>query len=148
MKKAIRGRMYDTKTAHLLATWYSSFPINDFHYYFEELYQKKTGEYFLYGSGNAASPYRQRVELNTWRDGENIKPLSLTDARAWAEKHLDGDEYCAIFGDPEETDLTVTELVGIRLSPGARVKLKRMCAATEKTQGEIVERLILDAPEV
>ena len=140
MKKIINGKVYDTDTAKKVASWYSSYARNDFHYYEEELYQKKTGEFFLYGEGNAASPYSKSCGQNEWCGSEKIIPLSFKEAQEWAEKHLDGDEYCDIFGEPDEGSEDV--LLGIRVSATAAAKLKRIAAETGKPQNRIVEELI------
>lgn len=102
MKKIINGKMYNTETAKVLGTAYSSAAVNSFEYWEETLYKKKTGEYFLYGHGGAASQYARRVDENSWSDGDGFTPLTESGAKIWAEKYLDVDEYCEIFGEPEE----------------------------------------------
>lgn len=143
MKKVINGKVYDTETAKKVAVWYSSYARNDFHYYEEELYQKKTGEFFLYGEGNAASPYSRRCGQNEWCGGERIEPLTYKQAQEWAEKHLDGDEYCAIFGEPDESGESVT--LGIQVSAAAAAKLKREAAKNGITQSAQLEQWIMNA---
>ena len=91
MKKVIKGKVYDTETAKKVASWYSSYARSDFYYYEEKLYQKKTGEFFIYGEGNAASPYSRSCGQNERCGGEKITPLTFKEAQEWAEKHLDGD---------------------------------------------------------
>ena len=140
MKKIINGKVYDTETAKKVASWYSNYARNDFHYYEEELYQKKTGEFFLYGEGNAASPYSKSCGQNEWCGGERIEPLTFKEAQKWAEEHLDGEDYCEIFGEPDEGAEDV--LLGIRVSATAAAKLKRIAAETGKPQNRIVEELI------
>lgn len=102
MKKIINGKMYNTETAKVLGTAYSNAAVNSFEYWEETLYKKKTGEYFLYGHGGAASQYARRVDANSWSDGDGFTPLTESGAKIWAEKYLDVDEYCEIFGEPEE----------------------------------------------
>lgn len=97
MKKIINGKRYDTDTAKRVAIWEHS-NRRDFNFVSEQLYRKTTGEYFLYGEGGAASKYAESLGQNTWGGGEKIIPLSFEAAQAWAEKHLDGEEYEAIFG--------------------------------------------------
>lgn len=140
MKKIINGKVYDTEKAKKVASWYSSYARNDFHYYEEELYRKKTGEFFIYGEGNAASPYSRSCGQNEWCGGEKIVPMTFKEAQEWAEKHLDGDEYCEIFGEPDEDAEDV--LLGIRVSAQAAAKLKRISAETGKAQNKIIEELI------
>lgn len=59
---------------------------------------------------------------------EKIKPLTYKEAQEWAEVHLDGEDYCAIFGEPDENEEDV--LLGIRVSAAAAAKLKRIAAET------------------
>ena len=101
MKKIINGKMYNTETATNVGEYRSGYP-NDFHYYEETLYKKKTGEFFLYGKGNAASPYTKSVGQNCWSGSEEIIPYTEAESKEWAEKHLDADEYIEVFGDVEE----------------------------------------------
>ena len=143
MKKIINGKVYDTETAKKVASWYSSYARNDFHYYEEELYQKKTGEFFLYGEGNAASPYSRSCGQNELCGGERIEPLTYKEAQEWAEKHLDGDEYCAIFGEPDESGEAVT--LGLNVSAAAAAKLKTEAAKLGIPQGKLLEQWILKA---
>ena len=57
MKTIINGRMYDTETAEKIAGWDNGIYGRDFRSCEETLYKKKTGEYFIYGSGGADSKY-------------------------------------------------------------------------------------------
>lgn len=139
MKKIIKNKVYDTDTAKLLAE-YDSGNRDDFHWYCEELYQKKTGEFFIYGEGNAASPYSQKVDTNTWSGSCAIKPMSYDEAREWAEKNLDADEYISIFGEPQEDDSR--QSVNISLSAQKAAQLKQAAAKAGMTVSAYVESLI------
>lgn len=102
MKKIINGKMYNTESAVELGTGESRLSVNDFGYYKEYLYKKKTGEYFLYGEGGAGSKYGKQTERNNFGPGDGFTPLTENEAKLWAERYLDADEYCEIFGEPEE----------------------------------------------
>lgn len=103
MKKIISGKVYDTSTAELVGEWSNgSFP-NDFNYCSEDLYRKKTGEFFLYGEGGAMSKYAES-RGDGWGGGEKIMPMSYQSAQEWAEAHLSCEEYEAIFGAVDESD--------------------------------------------
>lgn len=101
MKKIINGKLYDTNTARLLATYDSEYSKSDYEYYFEELYRKKTGEYFVYGKGGPNSHYAEYLK-DVRQAGEGIRPMTEKDAKEWAELRLTADEYIKIFGDVEE----------------------------------------------
>jgi len=93
MNKVINGKRYNTETAKLIATATSIHPRNDFQYWEEELYVKNTGEYFIYGWGNADSRYAVSAGYNTRTGSERIMPITESEARAWAEDHLLADEF-------------------------------------------------------
>lgn len=102
MKKIINGKKYNTETAKEIARSESNYFPSDFYWYRETLYQKKTGEYFLHGGGNAMSKYSLSVGGNGRVGDERIIPLSEEEAIEFAEKNLDVDEFEKIFGEVEE----------------------------------------------
>lgn len=109
MKKIINGKRYDTASAKDCGSYYYS-NRRDFHYVEETLYQKRTGEFFLYGLGGPASKYAE-YDGNTWSMGEKIMPMTIEEAKAWAEENLTADEYESVFGEVTEvsdTKKTVT----------------------------------------
>lgn len=112
----------------------------DFGYVCEELYRKTTGEFFLYGEGGAASKYRERTTDGMWCGGEKIIPLKLKEAQAWAEEHLDGDEYEKIFGEVDEAGEKQT--VAMSLDKATIEKVKRMAVEKGISVSEFVTQLI------
>lgn len=139
MKRIFRGRRYDTDTAKKVG--YDSYSNRtDFHFWEETLYRKNTGEFFLHGSGGAASKYREQVAQNEWCGGEKIEPLTLEQAQEWAEKHLDGDEYEKIFGAVEETGEKQT--VTMSLDKGTIERLKRVSVDQGISVSELVSQLV------
>lgn len=101
MKKIINGKLYDTRTAWLAGSFHNG--LRDFSWYSEDLYRKRTGEFFLHGAGGARSQYAER-DGDLICNGERIVPLTYEEAREWAEKKLDADDYAEIFGEPSEGD--------------------------------------------
>jgi hypothetical protein len=106
MKKIINGRRYDTQTAKLVGYTSYSTP-GDLNYWWEGLYVKRTGEYFLHGEGGPMSKYSERLSENEWGYGHEIRPLSLEDAQEWVEKYLSADTYEEIFGRVAESKVQV-----------------------------------------
>lgn len=102
MKKIINGKKYDTETATKVAEYWNGRSTRDFYYLYEELYRKKTGEFFLFGSGGAATNYAMQCGSNTWCGNQCIIPLSVEAAKKFAEKNCTADEYEKIFGEVEE----------------------------------------------
>ncbi len=101
MKKVINGKMYNTETATLVGSWDNGLYDRDFGRCAEDLYKKKTGEFFLCGSGGPMSKYAV-CHGNSTSGDTVIIPMTEKEARAWAEQKLSGDEYEAIFGEVEE----------------------------------------------
>ena len=121
MKKIINGRLYDTATARMLGLDGGG---DGFKVWHEELYQKRTGEFFLFGQGGPMTKYAVAVGDNSWSGGEKIIPLSLAAAREWAEAHLGADEYGEIFGMPSEGAEPVALNVQIDAGLMARIRGK------------------------
>lgn len=101
MKKIINRKKYDTETAKRIGSYSNGVGYSDLAYFCEELYEKKTGEFFIYKEGGPMS------HMGICRDGsivgsENIIPVSENDAKNWVEEHLSVDEYESIFGEVEE----------------------------------------------
>jgi len=134
MKRIISGRRYDTKTAKKVGeASYSN--CSDFHYWSEELYVKRTGEYFLYGVGGPMSKYSQQVGQNEWTGGKEIIPLSLNEAKMWVEKHLNGDKYEEIFGAVEENKTQVSTW----LEESIKVEIDKLRDEKDSTIADIIK---------
>lgn len=140
MKKVINGKLYNTETAKECAIYAPNPYQSDFSWYKETLYQKKTGEFFLHGKGNAASKYSRSCGQNEWCGGESIIPLTYDVAKEWAEKHLEGDEYISIFGEPEED--SSRQIICLSLSKTSIAKLKQRASKSGKSMSEYVEKII------
>lgn len=123
MKKIINGKMYDTDKARYLGGDGGG---DGFSHWSEELYQKRTGEFFLYGEGGPMTKYAVAISDNNWRGGEKIMPLSLEAAREWAEEHLDADVYGEIFGIPDKDAGPVA--LNIQIDAALMAKLRARAA--------------------
>lgn len=139
MKKIIGGKKYDTETARFIGEDGFSNQ-RDFNHWSEDLYQKRTGEFFLYGEGGPLSRYAEVTGQNEWSGGEKIIPLSYDSAREWAEKHLDADDYESVFGEITEDDSKRPLTVSIQTE--VFEMLNRMSAESGKTKSEIVENAL------
>lgn len=137
MKKIISGKLYDTSSARLIGSDSYSNP-GDFNHWSEDLYQKRTGEFFLYGEGGPMSRYSRSLGDNSWSGGEKIIPLSVDKARAWAEEHLSADEYEQAFGLPDEDAEDAVLYVKVPVALMARLKTH----AAER--GESVTKIVND----
>ena len=122
MKKIIRNKVYDTGTATLFAEYSSGHSETDSKHYTEALYQKKTGEYFIYGEGGSASRYSQACPTGGWQGGEKIVPLSYEQARQWAEEYLSTQQYEKLFGEVAEDEDRVTMSISLSASEAAHIR--------------------------
>ena len=144
MKKIIKGKRYDTETAEKVGFdcgggngW------RDFGYWEETLYRKRSGEFFLFGEGGPATKYRKQVEMNSWSGGWEIQPLTVEEAKQWAEERLDGDEYEEIFGEVEEA--AEKKVVTFSLALDVVEIIKRKAASEGISLSECVERIVRGA---
>lgn len=141
MKKIINGKLYNTETAKEMASWSDGMSFRDFSHVEEVLYQKRTGEFFIYGQGGPASRYAERVPGGMWGSGDQIIPLTWDAAREWAEEHLDADEYQEIFGEVAEDDSRT--VITLSLSVSAVEMAKRSAAKDGVGLSAYIESLIL-----
>ena len=139
MKKVIKGRVYCTDTAKELGCWCNTANRSDFAWASETLYKTKSGQYFLHCEGGPLSRYGSHFG-NESGYGEKIEVMTIDQAKTWAEERLDGDEYEAIFGIPEEDDLKVT----IMISGEAKTILEEQQSRTSRSFAQIIEEAIMN----
>lgn len=139
MKKIINGKVYDTDKAKELGTYSNGGGWNDFNHFEETLFQKRTGEFFLFGKGNANTKYAEVIQ-NCWSGGRKIMPMPYEDARKWAEEHLDADDYEEIFGVVDESGAKMT--VTISIDSGKWESAKREAAKKGVGISEYIESLL------
>lgn len=143
MKRIIKGKRYDTFTARRVAEWENMPYATDMDWYCEQLYKKRNGEYFLCGAGNARSKYARNLGDNQWGASEQLIPMSYESAKAWAEKHMDGDAYEAEFGEVSEGDEEESVVLSVRITPTAKAMLDRLAAKTGTSKGDLVSMAIM-----
>ena len=100
MKQIINGKKYDTDTAKFLLS--RSNNCTGFSHCYEELYRKRTGEFFLYGEGGPMTKYARSCGDNSWSGGCEITPLTEAKAKKFVETYGDADDYESVFGEVEE----------------------------------------------
>lgn len=144
MKKVIDGKLYNTETATMVASWSNGYYIGDLKHMSEELYQKRTGEYFLYGVGGPMTKYAISCGNSSWSGGDAIIPVTEQAAREWAEEHLDGDEYIKIFGPVPEGDES-KKIISASIKLATYDKLKSLAADQRKSMSAIIDDLVAKA---
>ncbi len=140
MKKIINGKVYDTDKAERVGEWDNGKWDDRLYRCCEDLYRKRTGEFFLYGYGGPGSKYSVSCGNNSWSGGEKIIPLSYEAAQEWAEEHLDGDDYEEIFGEISEDDNRAT--ITISISASAIERAKREASKAQTSLSAYIESLI------
>jgi hypothetical protein len=142
MKKVIDGAVYDTSTARELGCTEYSHP-GDFHYTCETLYVTRANKYFLHGEGGAMTQYAQSLGGGSFQGSEKIIPLSIDEAKKWAEENLTGDEYESAFGKIVEDDKAYLSL---SVSPEAKRRLQELSSQTGKSISAIVSEWAVGMP--
>lgn len=140
MKKFVKGKIYDTDTAVKVGYWDNGCAGSDPRNCAETLYRKKTGEYFLHGSGGPRTKYAKSCGDNYWSRDEDIIPLSYDAAQRWAAENLSGEDYEAIFGPVAEDEFRAK--ITVAISAAAAEKLRRKSSETGCTIGDIIETLV------
>lgn len=99
MRKIINGKTYDTETAKEVAILIRSCERD----YFEEtLFLKRTGEFFLYGEPGPLHIWLGDQAYAMAPYGRGITPLTVEEARKWAEEGMMPKAREALFGKVEE----------------------------------------------
>lgn len=141
MKKVLtfegKRRSYDTDTAKLLGEGGNGLSVRDFSHVREALYVTKVGAYFIHGEGGPMSKYSVQTDTNSWSGGSRITPITLDQAKEWAEKNMTGEEYIDAFGPPEETEGTCR--LELAVSPGFYHRMEVMRSETGKSISQLVE---------
>lgn len=136
MNKVIKGRRYDTEKAEKLGDAYYD-QSDNLNWWGENLYRKRTGEFFLYCHGGANSKYANYDGNNSY-SGEKIIPLTQEKAEEWAEENLSGEECEQIFGVVEDEKTRIT----IYVSPSLANKIKQLAIERKISMSEMVERMV------
>ncbi len=147
MKKIINGSLFNTETARLVGSWDNGIYGNDFRSCSEDLYQTKSGKYFIHGEGGAMSTYAVHHGNNT-SGSEQIRDLTASEAREWAEEKLDADEYQKEFGEVEEAADTNKKPMTIMVSPEIRTLLESKKAEMNMSMSQLIELAIIEIYKV
>lgn len=125
MKKVINGKVYNTEKAKLIAeAHHDNIKDADGKSLKQWMYQKKTGEYFIYAIGAAIE--LQNIFQHGYKPNAGIYPLTYDQAQKWAERELSADQWESIFGDPEDDDTQVA--VNLSMTTKQANELKQSAA--------------------
>lgn len=146
MKKIIGGKKYDTDTAKRVGSFESGY-IGDFGWRNETLYLKATGEFFLAGEGGAKTRWASRA-IDGFSSGEGILPLTLDEAREWAEEHLTQAEVDELFQIPKEEGVdSGKKIQSFSISPKTINGLRYLAQNLGISRSEIIDQLVANAVE-
>lgn len=146
MKKIIGGKKYDTDTAKRVGSFESGY-IGDFEWRKEQLYLKATGEFFLAGKGGAKTRWASRT-IDGYSSGEGILPLTLDEAREWAEEHLTQAEVEELFQIPKEEDVASGKKIqSFSIAPKTINGLRYLAQNLGISRSEIIDQLVAKAVE-
>lgn len=88
MKRIIKDKQYNTKTATKVGSWDNGYFLTDINYCSENLYCKKNGEYFLIADGKLDSQYKSICPEKELDKNPKIIPLTDLEAQDWIRKRL------------------------------------------------------------
>ncbi len=141
MNKIVRGKRYNTETAQLIGVYESNEPKDSDFWEREELYRKRTGEFFLVGKGGAMTEYGVPSINGTGKTGEALQPVTPEYASQWCEENLTADEYENVFGAVEEDGSRSTAC--ITLPSSLLNSLKTKAQQKNMTFSKYMEKIIL-----
>lgn len=146
MRKRIDTLTYSTDTAKKLGDYYNDVPRESDSFLHEALYKKRTGEYFLYGESGAFGKYAGNFE-GSMVGGQDIKPLSFSEAKKWYRQAMNDDEKFAPLEVYEKEFESENDKIAttVHLHKKTKVKLERMALKWGISQSDVLEKLIRKA---
>lgn len=141
MDSIIGTRRYNTETAKKVLSVESD--IHTDSYYKEDLYQKRTGEYFLHCKGGPQSKYRDYNKgQGCWVESEVILPLSIDSMNSWVAENFDRDsDAIKDLFDPKDGDYT---MISARISSKSKKLLSEQANRMGVSQAKVIDLLISD----
>ncbi len=99
MRAIINGLRYDTEKSVLIGEGGYSGSRSDFQWWEAGLYRTpRAGRFFVAGKGGPMTTFAHRVP-NGSQGGSKLIPMSVDEAREWAERYLTVDEVEKGFSD-------------------------------------------------
>lgn len=140
MKKIINNRVFDTDTAQLIKCADHDNITSNEGSCKQNLYRKRTGDYFLCVSGARADSFHNLRLTDAKHDRErHIYLLTFEQARAWCEAEMTAEEWLENFEPAEDDSLAALNLT---LSAAAVSKFKLSAQQQQISQKELMEKLI------
>ena len=143
MRKIIDGRTYNTTTSKLIGTWTNGRGARDFSWCEETLYKNTKGAYFIHAEGGPMSPYKKRVDSNSWSGDETIVPMTTEEAMSWAEQKLSASQYEQEFGITEEAEPANRQRVQLTLDDKIIEGLRKVSKETGVPISRMVDQAVM-----
>ena len=147
LKRVIDGKAYNVKTAVSLAI-YDDPQSQRYEAVHEELFQTRSGAYFLAGAGATYSPWSYKLrDCNDYIDGHGLLPMSEKMAKEWLEIRGLTDNYDEIFGldDEEENQNNRKECpIVLRLPCVITDRLARIADEKDCSRQQLLKNMIED----
>ncbi len=94
MRKILNGFRYDTEKAILIGTAEPNPYITDHSYWYAGLYvTKRSHSFFIAGRGGPMSRFGHSTGQNEWPGGSDLIPMSREEAREFAERYLEPEDF-------------------------------------------------------
>lgn len=98
MKKIIGGKVYDTKTADYIGSYWNGYDMRDFRYEELALYKTQKGNFFVAGESGPLGCFAKSMGSGS-TGGEGLFALTREEALEWAERYLDPETCEEYFSD-------------------------------------------------
>lgn len=145
-QKRIKGKRYNPTIATLIGekrTELDDPNLADYEYFYERLYRKKTGEFFLCFHGfyellGAGTPDSKKKIIE---DILSINPLTYDEAKLWVQKNLEETIYKHLFHPSISNEKIPLQL---KLDKAQITKLKSLSVKYKITMSDLVSEMITE----
>lgn len=139
-RAVIKNAVYDTATARKVYAQDPGYAKDDPQSIIETLFQKKTGEFFLYIFGGAETPYATPVDVakGIYAPGTKFAPLSYEAAKEWGKRRMPAEIYAAVFEQPpDDRDVPLF----IKVAPDVAAAIAKAASNQKASKKAIIENL-------
>ena len=147
MIKILKGTKYSTETARLVGSWDNGDMEGTSTYIAEDLYQTRNLKYFVHGTGGSESTYAVHHGYST-SGSEQIRELTSSEARQWAEDKLTTEEYEKEFGELDDAASDERRPLLLKLQASTFELLRKQKTDTGMSYLDLVEQAIIELYKV
>lgn len=129
--KTFDGKKYDVVTSEKIGSYTTGKGEN---WLEETLYRKRSGEYYLMGSGG---------DDTCWRGTDGVQPLCRAWAESWVLECLGKDAYDRIFARPAEPK--EKQRITVELPADAYARLTELSESAGVSKTRVIEKLLQES---